>query len=90
MSTPLDSSYEAGAAERWIAALAADRREWASGEPCASCGEWIGHLAGTVDRDPCPRIPEGVPLKAVRQNCYRVRNFQPTLAGAIRHMERRA
>lgn len=58
--------------DRWQFAIRREYWCWYSGEPCSKCGEWVGHFGGSVDRDPCPRIPTDVPLEEVRPNCYRV------------------
>jgi hypothetical protein len=55
---------------------------WARPDPCAACGEWIGHFGGSVDRDPCRCIQQNVPLDEVRPNCLTVQRYR--IGDAIR------
>lgn len=76
------------AAARELAAWQSEaRRDWyrrrLSDQPCRQCGEWIGHYGGDLERDPCPLIPQDVPLEEMRPNCYAVRRHR--MVDAIRH-----
>ena len=64
---------EARTSGRWQWAIRRELFRWSLDEPCPVCGEWIGHFGGDAQRDPCPRIPQDVPLEEVRPNCYTVR-----------------
>lgn len=60
---------------RWQNAIRREMFLWRGGGPCPSCGEWIGHFGGDLQRDPCELIPNGVPMEEVRPNCYVVRRW---------------
>lgn len=46
-----------------------------AGDPCPKCGEIVGHFAGNLEREPCPLIPQDVPLEEIRPHCYAVRRL---------------
>jgi hypothetical protein len=73
---------EAESRLRYELACRRDYYRWQREEPCDKCGEWVGHFGGSVDRDPCPLIPQDVPLEEVRENRYAVRRYR--MADAVR------
>lgn len=64
---------EEAARFRWQLAIRRELFRWGSVGPCTVCNEWIGHFGGDTQRDPCPCIPDDVPLQEVRPNLYTVR-----------------
>lgn len=60
---------------RWKLTIGREMVQWASGDRCRYCGQWIGHWGGGVagGPPPCPMIPLNLPLDEVRPNCLMVR-----------------
>lgn len=71
--------------DRWRFQIKRELWRWATGEPCADCGEWVGHFGGDTQRDPCPCIPEDTHLQEVRPNRYTV--LRHWIGDAIRAAE---
>ncbi len=74
--TKAQAEAEALHASRWESAVRRDWFKWRSGEPCGLCGELVGHYGGDLERDPCPAIPQDLPLEEVRPNCYLLRRHR--------------
>ncbi len=81
---PAETPEESAARELavWQSAARRDWYQWRLADQCFACGEWVGHFGGSVDRDPCPRIPQGLALEEVRPNCYLLRRHR--MVDAIR------
>lgn len=55
---------------RWRLAARRAALRWSDPNPCAHCGEWVGH------RGPCPAIPLDVYLEEVRPGCVDVLRYR--------------
>jgi hypothetical protein len=81
VTEPTKEEVEAYVA-RWRREAQREAWRWARDEPCVRCGEWVGHFGGSADRDPCPLIPDNLPLDEVRPNCLTVQRYR--IGDAIR------
>lgn len=68
-----EAQIEQAARWRWQFEIRRELGRWGRDDVCPRCGEVIGHHGGDMQRDPCPVIPQDVPLEEVRPNRYTVR-----------------